>query len=127
MHENFARSLASSLSAYLRAYVIVNLVSVEQISFRELTQCLVGTNLLSLAISPDGRTMAISGEERSISLWELPSGRALARWPAHDAPVRALTFSPDGATLVSGADDGTMKLWNLPFIRKELSVLGLDW
>lgn len=28
LHENFARGLASSLSAYLRAYVIVNLVSV---------------------------------------------------------------------------------------------------
>jgi len=32
LHENFARSLASSLSAYLRAYVVVNLVSVEQFS-----------------------------------------------------------------------------------------------
>src|ERR1035437_8193791 len=40
LHENFARSLASSLSAYLRAYVMVNLVSVEQISFLEFTQCL---------------------------------------------------------------------------------------
>ena len=40
LHENFARSLASSLSAYLRAYVVVNLVSVEQLSFMEFTQCL---------------------------------------------------------------------------------------
>lgn len=35
LHENFGRALSSSLSAYLRAYVIANLVSVEQISFRE--------------------------------------------------------------------------------------------
>lgn len=40
LHENFARSLASSLSAYLRAYVMVNLVSVEQLSFVEFAQCL---------------------------------------------------------------------------------------
>src|ERR1700723_2740419 len=40
LHENFARTLASSLSAYLRAYVAVNLVSVEQLSFMEFTQCL---------------------------------------------------------------------------------------
>ena len=33
LHENFGRNLASSLSAYLRAYVTVNLVSVEQLSF----------------------------------------------------------------------------------------------
>ena len=35
LHENFARSLASSLSAYLRSYVTVNLVSLEQIPFQE--------------------------------------------------------------------------------------------
>ena len=40
LHENFARSLASSLSAYLRAYVAVNLVSVEQLSFMEFAGCL---------------------------------------------------------------------------------------
>src|ERR1700709_1573474 len=38
LHETFARSLASSLSAYLRAYVVVNLVSVEQLSFIEFSQ-----------------------------------------------------------------------------------------
>ena len=49
LHENFARSLASSLSAYLRAYVAVNLVSVEQLSFMEFTQCLPSpTCLVSL-------------------------------------------------------------------------------
>jgi flagellar motor switch protein FliM len=51
LHENFARSLASSLSAYLRAYVAVNLVSVEQLSFMEFSNglpspsCLVSLNL----------------------------------------------------------------------------------
>lgn len=40
LHETFARSLASSLSAYLRAYVVVNLVSVEQLSFTEFQQVL---------------------------------------------------------------------------------------
>jgi flagellar motor switch protein FliM len=40
VHDTFARSLASSLSAYLRTYVTVNLISVEQLSFREFTTCL---------------------------------------------------------------------------------------
>ncbi len=40
LHEAFSRSLASSLSAYLRAYVVVNLVSVEQLSFTEFQQVL---------------------------------------------------------------------------------------
>ncbi|MFN7920653.1 MAG: flagellar motor switch protein FliM [Bryobacteraceae bacterium] len=53
LHENFARTLASSLSAYLRAYVIVNLVSVEQLSFMEFTQCLPSPTVISaLAMKP---------------------------------------------------------------------------
>src|ERR1051326_7458046 len=53
LHENFARSLASSLSAYLRAYVAVNLVSVEQLSFMEFSQCLPSpTCLVSLGLKP---------------------------------------------------------------------------
>src|SRR5579862_5872009 len=59
LHENFARSLASSLSGYLRAYVAVNLVSVEQISFMEFTQCLPSpTSLIALGMKPfDGSAL----------------------------------------------------------------------
>src|ERR1700730_12605032 len=53
LHENFARSLASSLSAYLRAYVAVNLVSVEQLSFLEFSQCLPSPScLVTLDMKP---------------------------------------------------------------------------
>lgn len=59
LHDNFARNLASSLSAYLRAYVIVNLVSVEQLSFAEFSQCLPSpTCLVSLGMKPfDGNAV----------------------------------------------------------------------
>lgn len=59
LHENFARSLASSLSAYLRAYVAVNLVSVEQLSFMEFTQCLPSpTCMIALGMKPyDGNAV----------------------------------------------------------------------
>lgn len=54
LHDNFARSLASSLSAYLRAYAAVNLISVEQLSFMEFSQCLPSpTCLVSLGMSPN--------------------------------------------------------------------------
>jgi flagellar motor switch protein FliM len=53
LHENFARSLGSSLSAYLRSYVIVNLISVEQLSFGEFTQSLPSpTSLIALGMKP---------------------------------------------------------------------------
>lgn len=53
LHENFARALGSSLSAYLRNHVSANLVSVEQLSFTEFSRCLsTPTCAVSLALSP---------------------------------------------------------------------------
>ncbi len=59
LHDNFVRALASSLSAYLRSYVIVNLVSVEQLSCAEFLECLPSpTCLASLALKPfDGNAI----------------------------------------------------------------------
>jgi flagellar motor switch protein FliM len=59
LHENFSRGLASSLSAYLRAYVIVNLVSVEQLSYMEFSRCLPSpTCMVSLRMRPfDGNAV----------------------------------------------------------------------
>ena len=59
LHENFGRSLASSLSAYLRAYVMVNLVSVEQLSFMEFSQCLPSPScIVALGMRPyDGNAV----------------------------------------------------------------------
>jgi flagellar motor switch protein FliM len=53
VHDTFARSLASSLSAYLRTYVTVNLISVEQLSFLEFSGCLPSpTCISSVRMSP---------------------------------------------------------------------------
>jgi flagellar motor switch protein FliM len=53
LHENFARSMASSLSAYLRSYVVVNLISVEQLAFVEFTQSLPSpTFIVAMSMKP---------------------------------------------------------------------------
>jgi WD40 repeat protein/tRNA A-37 threonylcarbamoyl transferase component Bud32 len=85
------------------------------------------TPILSLALSPDGRTLATGANDRTVHLWEIPGGRELAHWQAHESAVLCLAFSPDGALLGSGSREGTLKLWHLRFLRRELAVLGLDW
>ena len=59
LHENFVRNLVASLSAYLRTYVIVNLVSVEQLPYAEFLECLPSpTCTASLALRPyDGNAV----------------------------------------------------------------------
>ncbi len=59
LHDNFVRNLVSSLSAYLRSYLVVNLVSVEQLSYAEFLECLPSpTCITSLGLRPyDGNAV----------------------------------------------------------------------
>src|SRR5215472_370703 len=59
LHDNFVRNMVSSLSAYLRTYLIVNLVSVEQLSYAEFLECLPSpTCLVALGLRPyDGNAV----------------------------------------------------------------------
>lgn len=53
VHDTFARSLGSSLSAYLRTYVTVNLISVEQLSFSEFVSTLASpTCIATIGMNP---------------------------------------------------------------------------
>jgi flagellar motor switch protein FliM len=53
LHDTFVRNLVSSLSAYLRSYLTVNLVSVEQLSYSEFLDGLPSpTCMVSLGLRP---------------------------------------------------------------------------
>ncbi|MEP6961282.1 MAG: flagellar motor switch protein FliM [Acidobacteriota bacterium] len=76
LHENFARSLASSLSAYLRAYVAVNLVSVEQLAFSEFMQVLPSpTSMVAMSMKPyDGNAVLEIGPSLVFPVLEMLLG-----------------------------------------------------
>jgi flagellar motor switch protein FliM len=59
LHDTFVRNLVSNLSAYLRSYLIINLVSVEQLSYSEFLECLPSpTCIASLGLKPyDGNAV----------------------------------------------------------------------
>src|SRR6185503_18390766 len=58
-----------------------------------------GDRVQSLAISPDGRTLAV-GEQDTIEIWSA-GGEKLATLNAHDGAVQALAFSPAADRLVT--------------------------
>ncbi|HKB40119.1 MAG TPA: sigma-70 family RNA polymerase sigma factor [Gemmataceae bacterium] len=99
------------------------------------------TVVTSVALSPDGKTLAAGHNDGTIAIWGLgemwEKGRAPKkplvvlkghpRKKGDDAlytQVWALAFSPDGKRLVSASDDGTIKLWEASAPGKEKSQGG---
>ena len=66
------------------------------------------------AFSPDGRLMATGDEkENVVRLWNVFTGKEIAKFRGHSAPVTCLAFSPDGKRLASGSFDTTILLWDV--------------
>ncbi len=66
----------------------------------------------SLAFAPDSRTLAATGDNHEVHLWDTASGGRRARLRGHGAPVTGVAFSPDGRTIASASADRTVKLWD---------------
>jgi len=70
-----------------------------------------GMPALGLAFTPDDRTLAIGGDERSVWLVSVPGGGSRRELVGHTRRgVRALAFSPDGSVLAS-SDGRDIRLW----------------
>jgi WD40 repeat protein len=68
--------------------------------------------VMSLAFSPDGKTLAVGGTDTLIHLLNVADGKLLRSVAGHGSAVKALAFHPSGTLLVSGSRDRTLRLWN---------------
>jgi WD40 repeat protein len=66
----------------------------------------------SVAISPDGRTVATTTtSETVVRLWNLADGALVARLTGHTVGLNEVQFSPDGRFLLSAGRDTDVGVW----------------
>lgn len=82
----------------------------EQIDFRTLKGH--SEEVLTIALSPDGKMLASGGEDEIVILWNVSTGEKIKTLEGHSDHIEALSFSPDGDTLASGSKDKEIILWN---------------
>jgi WD40 repeat protein len=77
----------------------------------------------SLALSPDGRTVATGSPARRVTLWDVASHRTVATLEG-EADVSSLAFSPDGTLIAAGQPDGSLYLWDGASGRRTRRLVG---
>lgn len=65
------------------------------------------------SITPDGRRLISASRDRTLRVWDLHSGEALAVLRGHEGDVRGCAVMPDGRRVVSASEDKTLKIWDL--------------
>lgn len=110
----------------------------------------------TIAVAPDGRTVAAGGDDAVIYFWELPDAAKLPQPPAvvgiriadtsqpivaeddrlsgHQSYIAKVAFAPDGLRAASCSDDGNLKIWDIPRRAEVFSIqasnrglYGLAW
>jgi WD40 repeat protein len=79
----------------------------------------------ALAVSPDGRRLALGGSDQMVHLIDAATLKETARFRAHDGEITALQFHPRRPLLASAAMDRSVKLWETETVRLREQFFGL--
>ncbi len=68
--------------------------------------------VFSVALSPDGATIASGSGDKTVMVWDSESGQRKQALAGHADAVTSVTFSPIGSMIASGSTDKTVILWD---------------
>jgi WD40 repeat protein len=67
---------------------------------------------VSMALSPDGKTLALGGHFSAIWLIDLATGKPRDLAPGHHGHIHFVVFSADSRRVTTGGSDGWMGVWD---------------
>ncbi|MCG9132560.1 T9SS type A sorting domain-containing protein [Candidatus Poribacteria bacterium] len=78
----------------------------------------------SIALSPDGRTVANWGPDDKVCLWDVADSENKVTLGGDTSKIRRMTFSPDSRTVAGGTSDDKVILWDVASGVRKATLLG---
>jgi len=63
-------------------------------------------------LSPDGKKVVFGTWDGAVRIWNINTGKAVARWTGHANGVISVCWNRDATRVVSGCASGTARVWN---------------
>jgi RNA polymerase sigma factor (sigma-70 family) len=73
---------------------------------------LAGATSGLLAVSPDGRLLAVGSGDHAVHLLDAATGKELGGTAGHRSAVVSVRHAPDGKTVTTTSEDGTIRGWD---------------
>ncbi|KAG2338249.1 WD40 repeat-like protein [Suillus weaverae] len=67
----------------------------------------------NMALSPNGKTVVSGNGDGKVRLWDVETGKVVAKWTGHTESVSSVCWSAGGKRVLSGSEDGTARVWDV--------------
>lgn len=97
------------------------MVKLRNLSTGEIRLSFQGRSMGTTVITPDGKTLIVSGDKEAATFYDLNTGNQVAVLKETTGKEAGMALSADGKLLATGRSDGTVALWDVA-ARKQLIV-----
>ena len=111
---------ATGLEPNSRVKVLDSATGVELLNLAEMD----GVEFNSLALSPDGKRLAVGGSDGHVQVWDSDTSQLLLDLSAQSSTVWGIAFSPDGKLLATPGPNNTAKIWDAMTGKARMTLAG---